>query len=95
MNIAHTRALINAALDGSLRNVPTRHNQTFNLAVPISCPNVPAILLNPRNTWSDPAAYDTQAAKLSEMFRQNFKRFAGQVSDEIAAAGPQPAVVRA
>jgi phosphoenolpyruvate carboxykinase (ATP) len=95
IDIAHTRALINAALDGSLRNMPTRHDERFDLAVPVACPNVPTNLLNPRSTWVDPVAYDDQAAKLSEMFRQNFKRFAGQVSEEVVAAGPQPLAVLA
>jgi phosphoenolpyruvate carboxykinase (ATP) len=88
MNIAHTRALIHAVLAGSLRDVPMRHDALFNLAVPESCPNVPASILNPRSTWADPVAYDTQAAKLCEMFRKNFKRFDGEVSEVIAAAGP-------
>src|SRR3712207_8211042 len=52
--------------------------RSFNLAVPTSCPNVPPAILNPRDTWTDPVAYDRQAAKVSEMFRQNFKRFAGR-----------------
>jgi phosphoenolpyruvate carboxykinase (ATP) len=88
MDIAYTRALIHAVLDGSLHNVPTRYDDVFNLAVPTSCPNVPASILNPRKTWVDPVAYDAQAAKVSEMFHENFKRFDGQVAPEIAAAGP-------
>jgi phosphoenolpyruvate carboxykinase (ATP) len=93
MNIAHTRALIQAVLDGSLANIPMRRDELFNLSVPVSCPNVPHALLDPRTTWSDPAAYDRQAARLSEMFHKNFERFAGQVPPEIAAAGPQPQLV--
>ena len=90
MNIAHTRALINAVLDGTLKEVPMRHDSTFNLAVPTQCPNVPSKLLDPRSTWADPAAYDAQAEKVAEMFRKNFKRFEGEVAAEIVAAGPQP-----
>ncbi|MCC6169314.1 MAG: phosphoenolpyruvate carboxykinase [Caldilineaceae bacterium] len=90
MNIGHTRAMISAALDGSLRTVPMRHDPVFNLAVPISCPGVPSEVLEPRNTWEDKAAYDVQAAKLAEMFHRNFARFAGDVPKEIAEAGPQP-----
>lgn len=89
MNIAHTRAMIQAVLDGTLKDVPTRHDAVFNLDIPTTCPNVPASLLDPRSTWSDTAAYDAQAAKLSQMFHQNFTRFTGQISPEIAAAGPQ------
>lgn len=91
MDIQHTRAIVHAALDGTLRDAPARHDSTFNLAVPEICPNVPANVLNPRNTWRDPAAYDEQAAKVAQLFYDNFSRFAGQTPAEIAAAGPQPA----
>ena len=89
MDIAFTRAMIRAALAGSLRQVPTRHDDLFNLEVPISCPEVPNDLLEPRRTWADAAKYDLYAAKLAEMFRANFSRFESQVPAEIAAAGPQ------
>ena len=95
MNIAHTRAMIQAVLEGTLQNVPARYDATFNLDVPTTCPDVPATLLDPRATWHDTAAYDRQATKLSEMFRQNFTRFAGQVAPEIAAAGPQTQLITA
>lgn len=90
MEIAYTRAMIRAALDGTLLNAPTRHDEVFNLEVPLTCPDVPDHLLNPRNTWADPAAYDAQAAKVAAMFHENFRRFAGQVPPEVIAAGPQP-----
>jgi phosphoenolpyruvate carboxykinase (ATP) len=51
---------------------------------------VPAEVLTPRNTWSDKAAYDTQAKKLADMFAENFKTFAEQVNSEVRQAGPQP-----
>jgi phosphoenolpyruvate carboxykinase (ATP) len=94
MNIGHTRALIHAALDGSLRNVPMRHDAVFNLAVPTSCPNVPQEVLEPRSTWADVAAYDVQANKVAEMFRKNFQRFANEVPAELVAAGPQPVAAK-
>jgi phosphoenolpyruvate carboxykinase (ATP) len=90
MNIAQTRAMVAAALDGTLRSVPTRHDPVFNVEVPVSCPDVPNEVLDPRLTWADPVAYDVQAAKLAEMFQQNFQRFAGQVPAAITQAGPQP-----
>ena len=95
MNIGQTRAMIQAVLNGELKDVATRHDDNFNLNVPTSCPDVPSEILDPRLTWSDPVAYDNQAAKLSEMFRQNFKRFAGQISQEIEQAGPQKQKVTA
>lgn len=89
MDIHHTRAIVHAALDGRLREVPTRQDPYFNLAVPVRCPSVPEGVLDPRSTWRDAAAYDAQAHKVAELFYSNFQRFAGQVPPEIAAAGPQ------
>jgi phosphoenolpyruvate carboxykinase (ATP) len=72
MSIQHTRALLNAALAGQLDNVPTELHPVFNLKMPKSCPGVPAEVLNPRNTWTDKAAYDAAATKLRDMFKKNF-----------------------
>ena len=91
MDIGHTRAMVHAALDGSLHNVPMATDPYFGLSIPASCPNVPAEVLSPRSTWSDPSAYDLQAAKLAEMFVHNFKRFAAEVPKRVQAAGPQQA----
>jgi phosphoenolpyruvate carboxykinase (ATP) len=88
MSIAHTRAIITAALAGQLDRVPSRTDPIFGLAMPASCPGVPAEVLNPRATWSDPAAYDAQARKLAAMFEENFKAFAADVAPEVVAAGP-------
>ena len=88
MKISYTRAMINAALNGELRYIPTTRDPNFGIAVPTSCPNVPAEVLNPRNTWADKAAYDTQARALASMFIDNFKAFAGEVSSEVNLAGP-------
>ena len=87
--IAHTRAMVHAALNGSLAAVETRHDPNFNLQVPVSCPNVPSELLDPRSTWEDPAAYDVQARKLAGMFAENFKKFEAHVTEEVTASGPQ------
>jgi phosphoenolpyruvate carboxykinase (ATP) len=74
MSIRLTRALLNAALEGKLDQVETETHPILNLRMPKSCPGVDdASILNPRNTWQDKAAYDAQAIKLRDMFRQNFE----------------------
>jgi phosphoenolpyruvate carboxykinase (ATP) len=92
MDIEVTRAIVRAALAGTLRTIPTRHDAIFNLEVPLRCPDVPDEVLDPRRTWADPALYELQAAKLAEMFRTNFNRFVDQVPAEIVTAGPQKPV---
>jgi phosphoenolpyruvate carboxykinase (ATP) len=89
MKLAYTRAMVNAALSGALDTVPTVADPIFGVQVPTVCPDVPSEVLIPRNTWSDGAAYDTQAKKLAGMFIENFKEFEDQVSQDIRAAGPQ------
>jgi phosphoenolpyruvate carboxykinase (ATP) len=89
MKIDYTRAMISAALDGTLKDVPTRREPVFGLEVPESCPDVPAEVLDPRGTWADPERYDAQAAKLAGMFRENFTQFAGEVSQDVLDAGPR------
>jgi phosphoenolpyruvate carboxykinase (ATP) len=88
MPIAQTRAMIAAALGGELASVPMRTDPTFGFAVPTECPGVPSEMLDPRNTWEDKAAYDTQAAKLAGMFAENFVACADRVPAEVRAAGP-------
>jgi phosphoenolpyruvate carboxykinase (ATP) len=89
MKIKYTRAMIRAALLGALDGVPYRRDALFNLDVPISCPEVPAELLNPRNTWANDADYDRHAAALGGMFRENFRTFEREVASDVIAAGPQ------
>lgn len=88
MKIGHTRAMVHAALDGSLRDVPTTVDPVFGLLVPESCPNVPAEVLNPRNTWEDKDAYDQAAANLARMFRENFADYEAYVTDDVKAVNP-------
>ena len=88
MKLAYTRAMISAALDGTLSNASFKNDPFFGLAVPASVPNVPTEVLNPRSTWADKAAYDRQAQKLANMFRDNFTQFADQVSAGVRDAGP-------
>ena len=88
MKIAHTRAMIRAALAGALDAVPYERDPLFNLEVPTSCPGVPNDVLKPRTTWTDLAAYDAQAAKLARLFAENFKTFEAGVTPDVRAAGP-------
>lgn len=85
--IKHTRAMISAALNGSLKNVKFHPHPIFKILVPESVPGVPDRMLDPKNTWSDPAAYDQQAKKLASLFVKNFARYP-EAAPEIAAAGP-------
>lgn len=88
MAIAHTRAMVNAVLDGKLNDVETETEPFFGLHVPKHCPGVPDEVLNPRNTWPNAADYDAQAKKLAAMFAENFQKFADESGADIAAAGP-------
>jgi len=87
MSLKHTRALVNAALDGKLDEVEFVTEPAFGLHIPVSCPGVPTDILNPRNVWADPAAYDRQAAELADRFEVNFRQF--NASDAIRVAGPR------
>jgi phosphoenolpyruvate carboxykinase (ATP) len=89
MKIGYTRAMIRAALSGMLDGVHYQRDALFNLDVPETCPGVPVQVLQPRNTWSDPSAYDAQARKLAAMFLENFVSFEGSVGADVRAAGPQ------
>jgi phosphoenolpyruvate carboxykinase (ATP) len=89
MKIGYTRSMVRAVLSGALDAVAYERDPVFNLDVPVSCPDVPAEVLKPRNTWGDKAAYDAQAKKLAQMFADNFKTFESDVSAEVRAAGPR------
>ncbi len=88
MPIKATRALLDAALSGALKNQPMRVDPTFGFQVPVSLPGVDSKILNPRETWSDPAAYDAQARSLVEMFNKNFDKFESHVDADVKAAAP-------
>lgn len=88
MKIKHTRAMLNAALEGKLDNVDYQQDPIFGLHIPQSCPNVPDEVLNPRNTWEDKDAYDAKATHLAKAFHANFEKFADGVTDEVKSAGP-------
>jgi len=84
--------MINAALEGKLDNVTFETDAIFGLQMPTECPNVPAELLNPRNTWADKDAYDAQASGLAARFNKNFEKYADSASEEIKAAAPKAVV---
>jgi phosphoenolpyruvate carboxykinase (ATP) len=88
INLHYTRAMVTAALNGSLQQVDHTTHPIFGLAMPTQCPGVPAHLLNPRNTWNNKAEYDQKAKELANRFQQHFAKFT-HVSDAIRHAGPK------
>ena len=89
MKIKYTRAMVHAALDGSLADVKLTPDPVFGVGIPEHVPNVPDEVLVPRNTWKDKAAFDKQAKGLAARFRENFKQYESQASKEVIEAGPQ------
>ena len=89
MKLAYTRAIIDAIHSGALDKVATVEDPVFGVFVPAECPGVPTEILVPKNTWADKHAYDVAAKKVAHLFRENFKKYEGQASDEIRAAAPR------
>ena len=87
--IPYTRTMVRAALAGHIDDSTLAPDPVFGILVPRSIPGVPDSLLRPRQTWKDAAAYDAQAARLAEMFRTNFGRYAAEVDDDVKAAAPR------
>ena len=85
MPIKATRALLTAALDGSLAEANFRKDPNFGFDVPVSVPGVADILLDPRRTWNDPDGYDAQAEKLVKMFSENFTQYEAHIDDDVRA----------
>ena len=85
ISIQHSRALVHAALNGDLDTVEFMTEPAFGLSIPVSCPGVPAEVLNPRNAWADKDAYDRQAAELAARFEANFEKF--DAPEAVRAAG--------
>ena len=86
MPIRATRALLTAALDGTLAEADFRKDANFGFEVPVSVPGVADILLDPRRTWADATAYDAQAEKLVQMFADNFEQYVPYIDDDVKAA---------
>lgn len=89
MKLKYTRSMITAALEGKLDNVAFMQDSVFGVSIPESCPDVPAEVLTPRNTWADKTAFDEQAKKLARLFVKNFEKYASGVSAEILEAAPK------
>ena len=89
MPIKETRALLNAALDGSLKNVEFRKDPNFGFDVPVAVPGVDNSILEPRSTWANKEDYDRTAAKLVDLFVENFAEFAEHVEEGVRQAGPR------
>ncbi|GAA4959893.1 phosphoenolpyruvate carboxykinase (ATP) [Algibacter aquimarinus] len=92
MKLKYTRAMINAVLNGDLGlyNYDDYHiHSVFGVAQPRTCPGVPTSVLSPRATWNDDEAYYKTAFKLTNAFRENFKKFEEHCSEEIRRGGPQ------
>ena len=85
MAIRHTRALIRAALDGSLAKAEFRRDPFFGLMIPTEVSGIPAEVLDPRQAWTDTADYDATAKELVARFEKNFIEFAAHVGDDVKA----------
>ena len=86
MPIRATRALLSAALDGSLNTGEFRRDPNFGFEVPVAVHGVADILLDPRRTWDDTASYDRQATKLVTMFADNFEQYLPHIDEDVRAA---------
>jgi phosphoenolpyruvate carboxykinase (ATP) len=93
MKLSYTRAMITAALEGQLDGINFIPHPIFGVLMPESCPNVPAQILNPRNTWADKQEYDETASHLAQAFIKNFALFADFADEEIRLGAPKPLVL--
>jgi phosphoenolpyruvate carboxykinase (ATP) len=91
MKLRYTRAMLTAAMEGKLDNVPFVNHSVFGVAVPQTCPDVPSEVLNPRETWADKTQYDLKANELAQAFVKNFQKYADFANEEILAGAPKVA----
>ncbi len=89
MKLGYTRAMITAALSGELEKVGYKPHAVFGMMMPLTCPGVPDVILHPRSTWSDSAAYDAKALELAGEFVKNFEKYTSGVSEETLQAAPK------
>ncbi|MDR6194502.1 phosphoenolpyruvate carboxykinase (ATP) [Siphonobacter sp. SORGH_AS_0500] len=88
IKLRYTRAMITAAMQGELDQVAFQSFAPFHLSIPLECPHVPSELLNPRENWSDPIAYDHQARLLAQAFQENYQQYQSDTTPAITQAGP-------
>ncbi len=93
IELAHTRAIIDAIHAGDLLDATSGDDPIFGLAIPQRVPGVPDEILRPENSWADPAAYRRTADKLASLFHQNFRQYSAAASQAIRSAGPRPTIV--
>ena len=89
MKLKYTRAMVTAALNGSIEKSEFIHDELFNLDIPKTIIDCPSEILNPKDTWKDKNAYDEQAKKLAHMFKENFDKKYPHMPSEIKNAGPK------
>ncbi len=89
IKLKHTRAIIDAVHNGTLDKVEMTTDPIFGVSVPRTVPGVPEDVLDPKKTWSDPAAYTQSARKLGQLFHDNFQDYADMVGKEAREAGPR------
>ena len=89
MELAHTRAIIDAIHDGSLAGMPTSTDPVFGFAVPKRCPHLPEYILLPRRPWAGPVSYEEAAQKLAQLFAGNFELYAEHCPAAVQSAGPR------
>lgn len=92
ISLKHTRAMITAILNGDLSNIEYKKHTVFGLNMPRTCPNVPANILDPRNTWENKDAYDKKANELADAFTENFMQFTSNANPEILQGAPKKKV---
>lgn len=90
MKLHYTRAMITAALNGTLDNVGYRVHSIFGVSIPMTCPDVPSEILSPRETWKNDEGYYSKANELADEFNENFKKYEDFANDEIMSGAPKP-----
>ena len=89
IKLAYTRAIIDAIHSGELAKAPTQTDPIFGLAIPTACPGVPSEILSPQDPGATRPPTTRTAAKLAELFRQNFADYADQATEKVQGAGPK------